>query len=83
MNPIIISESVLFWAFRYCLGRRTYAVKDCVDAIVKNWNNLPGKTQSLIVTEIKNAISKGDAGMEMDIKQWRRVLQCWKMETNE
>jgi len=65
---------ILFYAFRYALGSMTYAVSTVVDELVRNWDEFEVHTQDLIKQEIIDAISDGKAGMEMDINEWRRVL---------
>jgi len=70
-----LDEIILFLAFRYALGRRTYVVHDVTETIIRNWDNLSLKYQSLIHKEIKQAIEDENAGMDMDIERWRKILQ--------
>lgn len=72
---IEFNEEILFYAFRYALGRSTYAVSDVVEVITNNWNKLSYSSQYLIHKEIKVAIERNEYGMEMDKLQWERVLQ--------
>lgn len=79
-----ISEDILFYAFRYALGRMTYAVNDVAQAIIQNASNLHHSTRNLMAKEIREAIHDGHAGMDMDIKQWNQVLaELNKRETHE
>ena len=69
-----MDEDIIFYAFRYSLGRMTYAVSTVSDCIIDNWSRISEKTKGLIVDEINTAIKKGEAGMEMDVQSWRRIL---------
>jgi len=61
-------------AFRYCLGRMTYVVKDCVDWLIVRWDDLTETDQKLIIKETRESLSKGQAGMKMDQDEWYRLL---------
>lgn len=69
-----MTEHILFYAFRYALGRSTYAVIDVVDAICKEWPRISQNTRSLMQVEIMDAINRNRAGMDMDVAEWRKVL---------
>ena len=69
-----MNDDITFYAFRYALGRKTYAVQTVVEYILENWELLKPATRGLIQAEIEMAIDKGEAGMEMDVKQWTRLL---------
>jgi hypothetical protein len=65
------NESILFWAFRYALGRSTYAVDDVVSAIRGNYEHLDVHFRAKIVSEINEQIDAfGKIGMECDMNQW-------------
>lgn len=68
-----VSEDVLFWAFRYTLGRQTYSVKDVTDAITMNISNLSIKTSRQILQEIDEAWGNNALGMDMDKENWLKV----------
>lgn len=69
------NEDIAFYAFRYALGRMTYAVKDVVDYLIENWNNVSIKNKELIIKEIDIAIKEGKAGMDCDVKQWQKLKE--------
>ena len=71
-------QAILFYAFRYVLGRSTYAVLDVVEEIVRYWGCLAQRHKDLMVKEIKEAIEKERYGMEIDKDQWMRILQLEK-----
>ena len=68
------NKDILFYAFRYALGRQTYAVATVVDEIIEHWNEINNSDQELYHKEIKEAIEQGRAGSQIDINQWRFVL---------
>ena len=67
-------ELILLAAFRYALGRKTYMVSAVVDYLWVQWYDISGKLRIQIQKEIKEAIKGGNAGMDMDVKQWERLL---------
>lgn len=74
-RKIHADDLMVIAAFRYSLGRASYIVGACVDWILLNWKLLDANTQSLIVKEIKSAISDRAYGMECDKAQWQRILE--------
>jgi hypothetical protein len=71
---IHVDEDVLFWAFRYCLKRKSYAVSDGVRAVISNWSVLRLQTKKRIHEEIKDHLSKGES-FESDHESWSKVLE--------
>lgn len=71
---ITVDENVLFCAFRYALGRRSYVVDEIAYEIEQHAHELTPKVADLICKEINEAIARNQAGMDMDIKRWRRVV---------
>lgn len=69
-----LTEDILFLAFRYCLGRRTYVVHDMVETLIDKWEQLSDRYKFLIQKEIKQAIEDDMAGMDMDVAEWKKVL---------
>ena len=66
---------ILFMAFRYALGRKTYAVGIIVDEIIDRWETLDDVDRTQYKKEIQEAINAGRAGMDMDIIEWERILE--------
>jgi len=73
-----MNEDILFYAFRYALGRMTYAVSTVVDELVKHWPDASYHFKELVVHEINKAIFHSKAGMSIDIAEWSRVLELEK-----
>ena len=61
-------------AHRYCLGRRTYIVSECVDWLISIWNFLDLTTKKRIIEETQEALDKDHAGDKCDIEQWERLI---------
>lgn len=74
------NEDIAFYAFRYALGRKTYAVKDVVDYLIQNWGKISARSKELIFKEINQAIAEGQSGMHCDTEQWQRVIEMGKDE---
>ena len=70
-----LEQFVVIAAFRYALGRRSYAVSLIADWLIKNWNEISINDQNLIRREIQEALDRDHAGMEMDKEEWRKVLR--------
>jgi len=62
------------YAFRYCLGRASYAVQEMVEELIINWGSMEA-FQSQIQNDIELAIVRGSAGHDIDIEQWQRILK--------
>ncbi len=63
-------ESILFYAFRYALGRSTYCVNDVVDILTKNLHVFSYNMLVKINLEILKAREKNDLGMDCDRALW-------------
>ena len=68
-----MNEEILFYAFRYALGRRTYAVATVAQEIIDRASELSQKTMRLMCNEIAEAELKQALGDECDAKHWREV----------
>ena len=71
---IKVREDILFFAFRYALGRRSAAVSILVDELKSHWQEFGEHTQDQIKEEIGDAIQKDQAGDKCDIDHWREIL---------
>ena len=72
-------ESIIFYAFRYALGRRSYAVGQVAQYVISKRNTLSQQTKDLIVKEINEYQEKwgGKPGeWEYDTKQWNAVVSA-------
>lgn len=75
-------------AVRYCLGRMTYIVGDCVAWLIRIWDELPANTKATIRCDIEEAFTRDDEdragkrdykalGHDCDRQQWERVRRLW------
>ena len=68
-------------SFRYCLGRRTYAVSDFVDWALTNFEQIPESTKSIMLRELKEAFAHNRGlGDPCDCEQWQKLLEALKNE---
>jgi len=70
-----MTNAMIFWAFRYCLGKSTYAVQDCIGYLLLYWDRIDEKVRGHIIREIFEACGKKDCKIEMDKSQWHCVLE--------
>lgn len=76
-------------AVRYCLGRSTYIVGDCVDWLCAHWSALNQSAKLIIRRDVEEAIARDDdarargvvghlpLGMDMDRAEWLRAKWLW------
>jgi hypothetical protein len=80
-------------AFRYCLGRTTYIVKDCADWLIDYWPNFEQGAKDIIKKELEEAFARDDEsrkygagfntlshplGHDCDREKWARVRRLWE-----
>ena len=71
-------------SFRYCLGRRTYAVSDFVDWALTNFNRLPESTKSIMLRELKEAFAHNRGlGDQCDREQWQKLLKGLEVQSTD
>ena len=69
--PVIqVQPIALFFAFRYALGRRTYAPSIVAMEIKANLSKMPTPDLQGILDEIMDAWAVGKLGDECDIRTW-------------
>jgi len=72
--PEYTLQVLLLESFRHCLGRQTYAVSECVEALMKYWSVLPEAWQKQIKQDIGDAMKNGTYGHLCDLKEWEKIL---------
>lgn len=65
-----IEPAVLVYAFRYALGRMTYAPSDVQAAILGNLHMIPVNDKLLYIREVEEALNRQAAGMDHDAAGW-------------
>jgi hypothetical protein len=68
-------EDILFFAFRYALGRRTAAVSIMTTILFNRWKTISQRTRKQIQDEIRHEIAIGKASDDCDIKEWEKLLE--------
>lgn len=67
--------NILVWpAMRYALGRMTYVVEMLCGVLIRNAKDIRHDSRIHMAEEIQRAIDTGQAGMDMDVKEWQLVL---------
>jgi hypothetical protein len=75
LTPRDLEADILFWAFRYALGRQTYAVSDVTQSIRHAWAKLSPKHRALIKKEIRQAQERDGLGnAAIDAPDWLGIL---------
>lgn len=67
-------EALVLANVRYALGRTTHVVQTTVDLAMARWDTLTDATKETILDEVAQALADGKAGMEMDERDWRRLV---------
>lgn len=77
-----MNEDILFYAFRYALGRMTYAVSTVGEEIIhqKGLGNLSPKCCNLMMEEIAQAKKEKRLGMKCDADVWEKVYKTLKQK---
>jgi hypothetical protein len=73
VHAITVAPELLVYAFRYALGRRTYAVADVTQALREHHAKLTPQTRRQIADEIRDAVRAGHAGSITDADEWDAV----------
>jgi len=68
-------RDMLIYAFRYALGRATFASKDMSEIIWRNREEISSGDRDLFIREIREAIRRDHAGHECDKKAWADLLE--------
>ena len=71
-------------AFRYCLGRQTYIVRECAEWLIRIWPTLSERAKIIIQRELEQAfydagVGRGylPLGADCDRKEWEKVRGLW------
>ena len=70
----MIKPSILAYAFRYALGRSTYAAHEVADTLTQEWPDLTQALREFFKREIREALEKDRAGHDIDREMWSRIL---------
>lgn len=83
-------QMTILWvgAFRYHLGRMTYAVSDFCNLLIETWPTLPEHTRNLIRRDLEEEFKRDNEartegwpyrplGDDCDRREWARVRALW------
>lgn len=70
-----LDQDIALFAFRYALGRKTYAVSKVCSYLKQHWDEFPTSDHEIIPGKIKTAIENDNAGMDMDVESWKEILE--------
>lgn len=74
--PKDLEADILFWAFRYALGRQTYSVSDVTQSITHAWMKLSPQKRAMFKREIRGAEKEGRLGnASIDAPSWLAILE--------
>lgn len=85
------ASELVFWAFRYFLGRMTIATGDFASKLARAWPNLDERERNLIKRELDEAFQRDDEaretwdaestmyplGMDCDRAAWEKVRAAY------
>ena len=69
-------DQLSVWAVRYALGRTSYAVNDVVETLLAFRSAVTNRSRLVIVADINVAIRNDAAGMDMDVRAWKRLREA-------
>ena len=73
--PQPVFQDLLFYSFRYALGRRTYITGQMSDLLLKYKKHMRRDQVHQIIDEIEAAIDAGHAGSEkIDVPIWTETV---------
>jgi hypothetical protein len=84
-------STVWIGAFRYYMGRMTYAVSDFCDILIKEWPSLPEHAKQIIKRDLEEGFERDDRlrsasdlptigyalGHDCDRAEWAKVRALW------
>lgn len=91
MNDWGRADLMVVAAFRYCCGRASYIVGDCVEWLIRIWPELDQKTRDLIRRDLEEEFKRDDdqrankerwyaLGDDCDRAEWEQVRALWRKE---
>lgn len=73
-------SDLVFWSFRYFLGRRTIHATVFAENLAKTYPYLNNATQQMIKKEIERAKELGELGDACDQEAWQKVRNMYVAE---
>ena len=76
----MINNDITFYAFRYAIGRQTYAVNDVANYLYQHWSELDKQTQDLIIKETKDYLYMQENKLSDINIIWQRLINMVGIE---
>lgn len=73
-------NSLAWPAMRYALGRKTYLIETVCRALISNAKYIRSDIKAGMAREIEKAICNDEAGMPIDVEQWKRVIEAFEKD---
>lgn len=77
--PNADQRDLLIYAFRYTLGRSTYAPHTVMSVLKRCWWKLSKGDRELYLREIREAQKQGSLGVDIDAKAWSDFAEWAEM----
>ncbi|CAM2868792.1 preprotein translocase subunit SecG [Glaesserella parasuis] len=79
-------QTLAIQSLRYCMGRRTFAVKDCVELIRGHWQDLTKHAKDIIIRDLDEALQSHEddlrdnrgycyLGDQCDYQKWKNLRE--------
>ena len=92
IGPFGRDDLMAIAAVRYCMGRSTYIVGDCVDWMIQHWSKWSPNCRAVIARDLNaefrrddEARERGDEykplGWDCDRREWERARQMIEANT--
>lgn len=79
-GDLLFDEQIVYYGFKYCLGRMTYVTSMMSEYLVRNWKRLSEDIQNKILDDIHAADEDDDLGWDCDKESWINVVDSAKVE---
>jgi len=76
LRDLSLNDSLVFYAFRYCLHAHSYAVGECATYLVQHWQNLLLRVQHHIHQELRAALDAGHTPIRSTLPCGTRCCVC-------
>lgn len=77
---VTVDNEILFYAFRYSLGRMSFASRKVQDNILENLHNLKAKDIKQIIKEIEQAPSLGLDYEKLEWIKFKKKLEKYLLD---
>ena len=76
------APALVFWSFRYFIGRMTAATCSFAEELAVVWDEIPENYQDLIKRDLEEAFEKNRTGHDCDRAAWQKVRNKYLTKEN-